>query len=312
LGGASCEHIRVDNLGQSASRARAATAARADVQSPEFEGATFIAELAETIGLFVNPIHGFTRVAKKAKRRKRDAERRAREQGKTDLVRKWHESTVLDYISTGWLQYRYGIMPLVYSAEDIVDALRATTNRKVRHTARGSDSVAGSQTENHAQVPFGGWTIESQTTTSVTYDNRAGIIYEHSLSDINNFGLNVQDIPKAIWEIVPFSFVVDWFLNTGDFITAISPKIGVKELGSWTSTKYTQRSIREWWSSSYTGLGTELESPSATQTRRNESYKRTPGVTASLTYKDTPFGGNLGQKRVADALGLLKLVLFSK
>jgi hypothetical protein len=86
----------------------------------------------------------------------------------------------------------------------------------------------------------------------------------------------------------------------------------VKELGSWTSTKYTQRSIREWWSSSYTGLGTELESPSATQTRRNESYKRTPGVTASLAFEDSPFSGNLGQKRVADALGLLKLVLFSK
>jgi len=34
------------------------------------------------------------------------------------------------------------------------------------------------------------------------------------------------------WELIPYSFVVDWFVNIGDFIGAMSPSLGWTQLGS--------------------------------------------------------------------------------
>jgi hypothetical protein len=49
-------------------------------------------------------------------------------------------------------------------------------------------------------------------------------------------GLRDQDIPVTVWELVPWSFVVDWFVNVGDWIQAVTPNPSVTVKGSWTTT----------------------------------------------------------------------------
>lgn len=299
--GGGVSHLPVPGISVNNLRSLAATEARGNIQAPDLDSASFIAELRQTINMFRNPIAGFTRIAKRARRAKRSDPR-------------YIESTVLDYMSSAWLQYRYGIMPLVYTAEDAVKALKASTHRRIRHTARGDASDKGSQTETTTGVAYGNWLTDVEVRTDLNYEVRCGIIYEHSLSDINNFGTNARDIPGAVWEVVPFSFVVDWFFNTADYIAAISPTIGVKELGSWTTKMSDISTVKTVVGTSYTAspsTSVELSSPQGSQTMSNVTKTRIPGAPIGLATKVSPFGGDLGTKRLVDSMSLLKLILSS-
>jgi hypothetical protein len=65
---------------------------------------------------------------------------------------------------------------------------------------------------------------------------RAYVLYEveAGLSAVlNDFG--VLDFPASAWELIPFSFVVDWFIPIGDWIQAATPKLGVHVITSGAS-----------------------------------------------------------------------------
>lgn len=42
---------------------------------------------------------------------------------------------------------------------------------------------------------------------------------------VRDYGL--IDIPGTMWEIMPYSFIVDWFIPVQDWLAAISPKLGI-------------------------------------------------------------------------------------
>jgi len=48
------------------------------------------------------------------------------------------------------------------------------------------------------------------------------------------FGLDLDDIAPTMWELVPYSFVVDWFCNISDILAAWSPHSEVRVLASWS------------------------------------------------------------------------------
>jgi hypothetical protein len=49
---------------------------------------------------------------------------------------------------------------------------------------------------------------------------------------LNNIGFSGKNLLTLPWELIPYSFVVDWFANIGDFVGAITPSLGVKQLGT--------------------------------------------------------------------------------
>jgi hypothetical protein len=51
------------------------------------------------------------------------------------------------------------------------------------------------------------------------------------LNTLNIWGLT-QPV-EAIWELVPFSFIVDWFFNVGETLAAFTPNYGIESLASW-------------------------------------------------------------------------------
>jgi hypothetical protein len=67
-----------------------------------------------------------------------------------------------------------------------------------------------------------------------------GIIYEVKIMDaFDNLakvaGSRLRDIPATLWEVVPYSFVVDWFFNVGDWIQAFTPAPGITPLRNWAT-----------------------------------------------------------------------------
>lgn len=299
--GAPVGHLSLDGVSEKRLRELAGTDANAGIETSQFEGATFVAELRETIGFLVNPMGNFVKKLEGYKRSK--------------LARKHlNHQTVADYISSNWLRYRYGIRPLVYDIQNAAEAVAQTVHGHIpeRRTSRGSASTSGSQSQSGSIGAYCSYDTHTSGSTKV----RAGVLYQASRSP-DTFGVGAPEIPGALWEAIPFSFVVDWFANVGTFVDAISPKGGITRLASWTSVEKeltTTRSIRWVNGGNYgtgyprniTSDGTVLEEYETT------TKQRSPGTDIGLNLEILPLGGDLGKKRIADLVAIGFQILKSK
>jgi hypothetical protein len=64
-------------------------------------------------------------------------------------------------------------------------------------------------------------------------------------------GLRGRDIPSLLWELTPWSFVVDWFANVGTWLQAVVPDPSISIRGNWvtvirtTEVKYSSGTLIE-------------------------------------------------------------------
>jgi hypothetical protein len=74
--------------------------------------------------------------------------------------------------------------------------------------------------------------INSESVSSVEIVVRAGVLTAiENLNTLQVWG-GLQPI-EAIWELIPFSFIVDWFFNVGDTLASFTPNFGTRTLSSW-------------------------------------------------------------------------------
>lgn len=147
--------------------------------------------------------------------------------------------------TNAWLEYRYGWKPLLMDADNIVrSATRIVASPKKRLVARASQ-VQSRNSSNSFSDNMGGTTwLKASGTVSQTesVSVHAGILYDvvnRTTSEelLAFFGLRPRDVPATLWEVVPYSFVVDWFVNVGPWLEAIVPVPGTHVLGTWVTVK---------------------------------------------------------------------------
>jgi len=161
-------------------------------------------------------------------------------------------------IAATWLEYRLGFKPLLYDIQNIMDATvkhlvgNKTTERQV---ARSSETVETFVEKEFALLPY--YRFQSgvgRSTKTVNYKMSAGVIYEtRILSDDgivsekirHNYGLQLRDVARTGWELIPLSFVVDRFVQVGTWLDAIQPNPNVTILGSWLSTRRSAHATRQ-------------------------------------------------------------------
>lgn len=142
-----------------------------------------------------------------------------------------------DLASDLWLQYQYGIKPLVSTLNGVVDAM-SRYRRVHRWTARGNQTLSRTKVTsgNTAYwVANINWTRTDVHVVTV----RAGILLEEEVRFTNNLGIDASGMLSLPWELIPFSFVADWFINVGDFISGIVPFATKTPLGSWYTIEET-------------------------------------------------------------------------
>lgn len=113
-----------------------------------------------------------------------------------------------------WMQYRYGIMPIVMSVKDIIKTM--DTMLGVYRTVRKKEQVLGSKPKSLPDDRM------------VLQDNMSGVVTVRAVGKGRysvDAGLRLVDLIKfnwitTAWELVPYSFVIDWFLNVGDVLDA--------------------------------------------------------------------------------------------
>lgn len=154
------------------------------------------------------------------KRAKADYNARKRAAG---IVRGPRGATrVVDKMTETWLLYRYGIMPLVYTAQDLMKVLEGKQSQYQTHRQRRiiKDRV----------VDIGGWNaalapglpyIPYKVKCKYTLTERVTLKTCFTGSSLSRkWGVNPA---VTAWELTRLSFVVDWFIQVGDFIQALAP-----------------------------------------------------------------------------------------
>lgn len=174
--------------------------------------------------------------------------------------------------SRNWLAYQYAVKPAITDATKIInDNILLPYGQTHRIIGKATRSVNIGYPVNdytrHDQVHP--WSYRLQA--DVTMDNPS--LYKASQTGLTN--------PFALaYELIPFSFVVDWFVNVGDIINSIDDFVGVRLDNPVTSELFRGSHVR---TAVYRNQGVTIRTHS-TVTRFNRSVGPFSGPRLALTF----------------------------
>lgn len=148
--------------------------------------------------------------------------------------------------SSGWLQLQFGWMPL---ASDIYGAYQELTMKKPQSgdlvVLRVSDDSTGREQSKAAYYPFGstrfgGTEIEIESIFQRNF--KQSYWWKLDLESLHAASRNGLTDPAVVaWDLVPFSFMVDWLLPVGQYLRNCTADLGFKYLGG-SQTYFERRS----------------------------------------------------------------------
>lgn len=125
---------------------------------------------------------------------------------------------MFEALQSKWMEYRYAIMPAFYSVQDISKLVKERNN--AYKTDREKRVITH---KNVTDVPL------INAPNSYLYQVLSGTTTVRAVGkaryDLSNLNLRLFDQVGlnpfvTAWELIPFSFVVDWFVNVGDWVQA--------------------------------------------------------------------------------------------
>lgn len=130
-----------------------------------------------------------------------------------------------------WMEWRYGVQPLVYSIQDTAEALAALMTKVLRTSGTGIDADSQlSSARSSGSFPLANVanraSISEDLTVKAEGKVRARVILEARLSISHVLGLDMLSVPSSMWDLVPLSWMVDWVLDIGDWLRGIVPLPG--------------------------------------------------------------------------------------
>lgn len=151
-----------------------------------------------------------------------------------------------DRASNFWLETVFGWVPLIQSIFDSLEVLGGDY-RTVRRN-RSMDSANGL---------------------------RVGIVAEFKTSGGNRFSkLGITNPAEIAWDLVPFSFVLDWFVPIGNSIRYLGVRSLTRQIWMWSSRE---------WGNVYT-MSNYQGAPSGTLIRKTKSYSRSVSQPSAGTF----------------------------
>lgn len=133
-----------------------------------------------------------------------------------------------------WLTFRFGISPLIQDIQALVDKIKNINDRSgsFRYRVRTSSSE-----EKKTNVSIGNKHGFKLANVSRKTDYQLVAYLNHDLDFIDSFGL--LDFPSLVWELIPYSFIVDWFIQIGDKLQNMNTVSVLRGTFVLTTTTYT-------------------------------------------------------------------------
>jgi hypothetical protein len=225
---------------------------------------------------------------------------------------------VVDLASNLWLEGRYGWRPFVYDVMDHVEALNSGL-RPIRMTVRSKvPQDEGTNVTYSGKLVRAGeiWSILT-TSAEFSYFYRCGQTADYPVrlsSSAFNYGL--YDPVGTLWELIPLSFVVDWFVNLGDMLKSFQAYALVDERVGWTtvcldvnvscSTAFNRGSYT---SGNYYWVQTR---PATNDLIWTETYKRRQRIKIDSFLPQLGFGSGLNVLKTVDLALILRSLYKSR
>lgn len=195
--------------------------------------------------------------------------------------------------SKAWLEYRMGWKPVLYDLSNIAKAVKIQLTKTDFEYDRTYRSHIDQQWSGAGSKDSSGWAFSKLGwTTAYSAKHSAGVIIRENLFEEQSrpwqqiFGVQLHDVAPAVWELMPYSFVVDRFLDVQTWLEAIQPRPNTKVMFSWQTT--TERSdesvhVEDWWIMLAGITRQDPDSlPSSTQKLEMTKVTRAVGVTPSI------------------------------
>lgn len=139
----------------------------------------------------------------------------------------WKDSSASDL----WLEFRYGLMPLFYDIQSVMEDFMRI-HKKIARIQRFSAGHGKLVTVTGKFFPDPHFALE--VTAVLQRRHRWGVVYQDtgSFATFNNgrlvpvrdwqtAALALLNPAETAWELTPYSFVADWFVNVGDMLEQI-------------------------------------------------------------------------------------------
>jgi hypothetical protein len=199
-----------------------------------------------------------------------------------------------------WLAYTYGVQPLIADVNNTLrDLSREATSRRIYHTTQALDIPPQVYT---SQNDFTSYT----TTRTIKANVRASVIIDANMglpggADVRGFSLNA--FASTAWELIPFSFMVDWLVPIGSYLGA-SGSIGQNAAAFWFTHFWKEEVTRSGQNdntvSSFVPDGGSAGAVILKQVRVERSVQTAP----SMPLPQVNFGDSIGWRRALNALAI--------
>lgn len=162
-----------------------------------------------------------------------------------DSIKRLSPSKAYAVLSEGWLEMRYGWRPLYYELENLAKLYHSAPDFPVKSTfGRDLFDNLSFTFESDQPISYGNDVIECSHTVTVrkimhqvgfNYFNRSDSRNSHLSSQL---GLDLQSLLQTSWELIPFSFILDMFVNIGSFLNTLNWRAEIQPFNGYVSTSY--------------------------------------------------------------------------
>lgn len=210
---------------------RALNKALANLKDQQVQYATFLAEAGEASSMLLTNAKKIAAAYKFV--RKGQFKRAANElRISPGSFRSHRRPRNQDEVSARWLEAQYGWLPLMSDMYGIYEDVRKGFFREPRISAKGMATDEGSRSIKLNQQLYTG--TSSFTSTHSCFVRLDYVLDSEKLQRAVQKGLT--NPLEVAWELVPFSFIVDWFTPIGDFLSSLDADFGVTfKAGTYTT-----------------------------------------------------------------------------
>lgn len=141
--------------------------------------------------------------------------------------------TSVKEVANAYMEARYALRPLMYDIRNTMEAVADKVPAKYT-TFRAYKADIAEVTDSNflLREVTGDYRMTGTSVANRSLEVRAGVLT--MVEAFNAFARwGCGDILQTAWELVPFSFIVDWFFQVGKLISSWAPKIGLRTLASW-------------------------------------------------------------------------------
>lgn len=219
-----------------------------DISGAKAQLGEAIATSAKTADMFIDTATNLAKIALAVKNgqliRVGHLARNIRKLNVHQLKRLTKEGKIPQRASSAWLQFWYGWKPLVQDAYGLYELLTEELKPAQLVHGRGQSKLIAS---NEWTTPRSGSMPGIHVVETTSIKARMGLTALLQ-SPKGARGLNSAGLlnPAALaWELIPFSFVVDWFTPIGPVLQALTATTGLEFVGGYQTVKYSREIVAQ-------------------------------------------------------------------